>query len=73
MPRGLGAGATFVSCRQAKDFGCVLKRSYILLIALGWAHPHRIEGWAKALRRGLQRGDFLVLIGWNQAAQRQGA
>jgi hypothetical protein len=73
MPRGLGAGVVSVSCGPGKDFGCVLKRRRILLIARGRPDHRRIEGWAKALRRGLQRDDCLVLIGWNQAAQRQGS
>src|SRR3979411_2313129 len=73
MPRGLGAGAVSVSCGHAKDFGCILKRSCILLTPGGRPHQRRIEGWAKALRRGPQRGDFLVLIGWNQVAQSQGS
>jgi hypothetical protein len=41
------------------------------LIARGGAGPRRIEGGSKALRRGRQGSDLLILIGWNEAVQRQ--
>ena len=69
----VGSLAGCIARSPGKGFGCSLNRSYILLIAWGRPPPRRIEGWAKALRRDLQHGDFLVLIGWDQAAQRQGS
>ena len=73
MPRGLGRRTVSVSCGRGESFGYVLKRSYILLIAWGRPHHRWIEGRPKALRGRLQRGGLLVLIGWNQAVQRQGS
>src|SRR5712672_272287 len=71
IPRGFGGGAGGIARSRGKGLGCSLNRGYVFLIARGRAGPRWIEGGSKALRRGRQGSDLLVLIGWNEAVQRQ--
>ena len=72
MPRGIGVGARRVACCLGEILGRTPDRADIVLI--GWRRlPVRMKGRTERLRGVLQGGALLVLVGGDQAAQRQSA